>query len=162
MNDIIINNSSVWITRNKAVKDRLQKKEKIDTRPTFYKMIKIGGWRFYITRNIRLKHRNKRDSYNTLFKRSDFRKHVYERSGHRCEICGNELTWKEMELHHVLPIGRFPQLTMDERNLQCLCHSCHKDIHCDPYKEIRQMEVKANELGINLKDYYDYGGASEG
>lgn len=156
MSDInIINNGNVWITRAKTVKNRLRRKDKIDNRPAFYKMIKICGWRFYVTHNIRLRNRGKRDSYDHIFNRSDFRKHVYERSGHKCEICGKELTWHEMELHHVLPLDRFPQFTMDERNMQCLCHNCHKGIHCDPYKTIRQMESKAKELGINLKDYYD-------
>ena len=155
MDDIIINNSNVWITRQKTVRDRLRKKRQIDSRPTWYKMLKIGSWRLYLTRNIKLKQRNKRDSTYYTFNTKDFRKHCYERSGHKCEICGQEVTWKNNELHHILPINRFPQFAMDERNMQCLCHSCHKDIHCDPYKTIRQMEAKAKELGIDLKEYYD-------
>lgn len=101
-----------------------------------------------------MKRRNDSDMTRELFNRKDFRKHIYEKCGHKCEICGKELTWEENELHHILPLHKFPQFAMDERNMQCLCHSCHKGIHCDPYKTIKQMEQKANELGINLKDYY--------
>ena len=155
MNDIVINNSNVWITRQKTVKDRLRRQKRIENRPTWYKMFQLGNWRLYITKNIRLKRRNKRDDLDNTFNRRDFRKHCYERSGHKCEICGKELAWEVSELHHILPLHRFPQFSMDERNMQCLCHSCHKGIHCDPYKTIKQMEQKANELGINLKDYYD-------
>ncbi len=155
MNDVIINNSNIWIASRHCIKNRLWKANKVKERPTWYKMFKFGNWRFYITKNIRLKRRNNRDMTSEMFNRKDFRKHCYERSGHKCEICGKELTWETNELHHILPIHRFPQFAMDERNMQCLCHSCHKDIHCDPYKNIRQIEAKAKELGINLKDYYD-------
>jgi len=156
MNDInIINNGNLWITRAKAVRNRLAKQKRINNRTSWYKMIKIGDWRLYLTRNIRLRKRGNRDSMDNVFNRTAFRKHCYERSGHKCEFCGKELTWETNELHHILPLHRFPQFAMDERNMMCLCHSCHKDIHCDPYKEIRQMEQKAKELGINLKDYYD-------
>ena len=155
MNDITINNSNVWITRESAVKSRLKWKERIDNKPTSYKSLKIGAWRFYLTRNIKLRQRNKRDYTSEIFNRADFRKKCYERGGHKCEICGKEVTWKDCELHHILPFHKFPHLAMDERNMQCLCHSCHKGIHCDPYKEIRQMEAKAKELGINLKEYFD-------
>ena len=118
-------------------------------------MFQLGNWRLYITKNIRMKKRNKRDDLDNTFNRRDFRKHCYERSGHKCEICGKEIAWEQNELHHILPLHKFPQFAMDERNMQCLCHSCHKGIHCDPYKTIRQMEQKSKELNINLKDYYD-------
>ena len=154
---------TLWITRNRVVKNRLKKQSIIDNRPTFYKMFQLlGGVRIYITRNIRLRQRGRRDSYDGVFNRTAFRKHVYERSGHRCEICGKELTWETQELHHILPISKFPQFAMDERNMQCLCRSCHKSIHCDPYKSIRQMEWKAKELDVKLEDYYEvYGDTSE-
>ena len=62
-----------------------------------------------------------------------------------------------MELHHVLPWARFPELRASSRNMLLLCHNCHKEIHCNPFLNIRLMEQKAAELGINLKERYDYG-----
>lgn len=156
MNDInIINNGNLWITRARAIKKRIKYKTIKDNRASWYKLFKFGSWRIYITKNIKMKVRNKRDETRKVFNVYAFRKHCYERSGHRCEICGKYIAWDDTQLHHILPFNRFPHLSMDERNMQILCRDCHKEIHCDPYKEIRQIESKAKELGINLKDYYD-------
>ena len=156
MDDLTTNNNNrLWVTRSRTVKKRLALKDKIENRPTFYKRITIGDWRFYITRNIRLKNRSKSESTRSVFNTKSFRKHCYERSGHRCEICGKEVTWENCELHHILPFSRFAQYGMDERNMKCLCHDCHVNIHCDPYVNIRIMESTAKELGVNLNDYYN-------
>ena len=52
------------------------------------------------------------------------------------------------------PFSRFAQYGMYERNMKCLCHDCHVNIHCDPYVNIRIMESTAKELGVSLNDYY--------
>ena len=118
MNDIVINNSNVWITRNKAVKNRLFLQKKVMERPRFYKMFKFWNWRIYITHNMRLRNREKRDYTRDIFNTKCFRKHCYERSGHKCEICGKEITYQEAQLHHILPFHKFQQFAMDERNMQ--------------------------------------------
>ena len=69
---ITISNSNVWIARNKAAKNRLRKKKIIGSRPTWYKMFKFGSWWLYITRNIRLKQRSKRDYTYKCFNTRDF------------------------------------------------------------------------------------------
>ena len=38
-----------------------------------------------------------------------------------------------------------------------LCHKCHKEVHCNPWRNIELMKAKAEELGIDLKERYDYG-----
>lgn len=60
MSDIVINNSNVWITRQKTVKDRLKRQKRIENLSTWYKMFQLGNWRLYITKNIRMKKRNKK------------------------------------------------------------------------------------------------------
>lgn len=62
-----------------------------------------------------------------------------------------------MENHHVLPWGRFPELREHEDNMILLCHRCHKEIHCNPWRNIELMKAKAKVLGINLEEYYNYG-----
>lgn len=62
-----------------------------------------------------------------------------------------------MELHHVLPWGRFPELRGRRANIALLCHNCHREIHCNPWRNIEMMKAKAAELGIDLKVKYDYG-----
>ena len=87
---------------------------------------------------------------------------VFEAQGHRCAICGREFeTHKAMEAHHALPWHRFPELRNRRENIVMLCHRCHKEVHCNPYKEIAMMEAKASELGINISERFSHGGAVE-
>jgi predicted HNH restriction endonuclease len=65
--------------------------------------------------------------------------------------------YDNMELHHILPLARFPELGQSIRNGILLCHRCHKEVHCNPYKNIRMMEAKAEELGIDLTERYKTG-----
>lgn len=118
-------------------------------------MLKIGDFRIYFTWNWRLKTRNKREDVEVYLKTSKHRKNVYKRANGKCEICGVELAQNNFEMHHVLPLGKFKHLSTDERNMKCLCHKCHKYIHCEPFVAIREMKEKASELGIELKDYYE-------
>lgn len=134
---------------------RRLKSNKIWNRKTFKKLFKFGNLRIYITWNLRLKARNKRDDIFGCLKTPRLRHKLWERAQGKCERCGKDIDYKVFESHHVLPLGRFKEFADDINNMQCLCHDCHKEIHCDPYKEIRQMEQKAKELGINLKEYYD-------
>jgi 5-methylcytosine-specific restriction endonuclease McrA len=44
-----------------------------------------------------------------------------------CENCG----WREpeiMEVHHRLPVSKYPELRDDKNNLQVLCPNCHRRI----------------------------------
>jgi hypothetical protein len=72
-------------------------------------------------------------------------------------IAGGQSPYKEMELHHILPFARFPELGQSIRNGIMLCHRCHKEIHCNPYLNIKLMEAKAKEFGIDLNERYDIG-----
>ena len=87
----------------------------------------------------------------------DIKGKMYEKQEHRCPHCGKEFPINRMELHHVLPWARFPEMRTKRANQLLLCHDCHKEIHCNPYLNIRLMEEKAKELGIDLKERYDYG-----
>ena len=134
---------------------RNTKANKIWNRKTFKKLFKFGNLRIYITWNLRLKARNKRDDIFGCFLTPRLRHKLWERAQGKCERCGKEIDYRVCELHHVLPLCRFKEFADDINTMQCLCHDCHKDIHCDPYKQVKQMEQKAKELNINLKDYYD-------
>ena len=84
-------------------------------------------------------------------------KHYYKLQNGCCPHCGQHFTFREMEVHHVLPWSRFPELRAMEKNMLVLCHKCHKEIHCNPWLNIRLMKEKAAELGIDLRERYDYG-----
>lgn len=55
-----------------------------------------------------------------------------------------------LELHHILPRVKFPQLVDMEENIMVLCHDCHKEIHCNPFLNAALMERKAAELHVDL------------
>lgn len=121
--------------------------------------IKIAGLYFYVS-NVSLKRRGKRDlSYNTAHHAENIIKNkqkLYERQEHRCPLCGNEYPYREMELHHILPWARFPELKQSIRNSIMLCHECHKEVHSNPWRNIQMMQQKAEEFGINLNERYEY------
>lgn len=123
----------------------------------FKKTIKILG--LYLTLSNRpVKIRNNRkvsgfDDIDRTFRMKDLRRYVRVAQGDRCLMCGE--VSEQMELHHILPVARFPELWDDRRNCVALCHDCHKEIHCNPWANIRMMEVKADELGMDLGERYD-------
>ena len=120
---------------------------------------RIGRLYFYIS-NCRMKKRPIRD----LMYDGPAQDHVvankrklYERQGGKCPHCGQAFDYEQMELHHVLPIARFPELGQSIRNSIMLCHYCHKEVHCNPWRDIELMKAKAEELGIDLKQRYKTG-----
>jgi hypothetical protein len=84
----------------------------------------------------------------------DIKGQRYKQQHGICPECGKLFEMRDMELHHVLPWGRFPELRGRRANIALLCHPCHREIHCNPWKNIAMMQAKAQELGINLKERY--------
>ena len=116
--------------------------------------------RFYITfSNCRVKKRPTSCDHECSQKLTDNMREIkgyrYKQQKGLCPECGKLFDIKEMELHHVLPWGRFPELRARKANMILLCHKCHKEIHCNPWKNIEMMKAKAEELGIDLKERYD-------
>ena len=121
------------------------------------KSIRIAGL-FLTLSNVPVKKRNNRkvgecDNIDSTFRMKDIRREVKAAQGDRCPMCG--YVSERMELHHILPVARFPELWDDRRNCVALCHDCHKEIHCNPWANIRMMEGKAVELGLDLSERYD-------
>ena len=66
------------------------------------------------------------------------RKRLFKKRGRICEICGYD---GYLELHHIIPVSKGGQKTLD-KNLIILCEKCHADAHgyikkkyTDPYRE---------------------------
>ena len=115
----------------------------------------LSGW-FYITfSNCQVK---KRSSYNRSGNLAQYMREIkeklYKKHEGICPQCGEYHDIKDMEIHHVLPWSRFPELQGNKHNMLLLCHHCHKEIHCNPWLNIQMMQAKAAELGINLNDRY--------
>jgi 5-methylcytosine-specific restriction endonuclease McrA len=79
---------------------------------------------------------------------------LYERQGGKCPHCGLQFEYEDLEIHHILPINRFPEIGKSIRNEIMLCHRCHKEVHCNPFLNIEMMKAKAEELGIDLAERY--------
>ena len=113
---------------------------------------------FFAVSNGRIKKRDERHYTGGYRQYIDDRKAIFEEQGHRCPVCGKEAdSYKDLEAHHALPWCRFPELRDKKENIVLLCHRCHKEIHINPWRNIQMMKAKADELGIDLKDRYDYG-----
>ena len=123
-------------------------------RKTWKRSMKLGNL-FITFSNCRVKKRgDNRDRHVYGEHPHDIKRELHKMNDGKCPICGQPFEWDEMELHHVLPWCRFPELRGDLRNIMLLCPNCHKEIHCDPFKNIRMMKEKADELGVNLEDRY--------
>ena len=127
------------------------------------KKFRIGRLYFYIS-NCRMKKRPKRDLMYSNYVQDhcvENKRKLYERQGGKCPHCGQPFEYEAMELHHVLPLSRFPELGQSIRNGIMLCHRCHKEVHCNPWRNIQMMKEKAQEMGIDLSERYNQAGADE-
>ena len=80
---------------------------------------------------------------------------MYDKQHGACIMCGEQFDIHQMELHHILPWCKFPTLRGARKNHMLLCHNCHKEIHCNPYLNIRLQEESAKQMGIDLTKVYD-------
>jgi len=154
MNDIIINNSNVVFNTPQNLP---KKKEK-----HFKRMLRIGKLRLYLTWNYRLKNSQQRDQERNHNGSVEMKHKLWDKYDGHCQICGKKIEkYSRSQVHHVINWWRFPEYETDERNLLLLCRDCHQHIHKEPFIECKMIEDKCKELGIDPKEYYDYGGASK-
>lgn len=52
---------------------------------------------------------------------------VKTRDDNCCQVCGERD--KPLEVHHIFPQSRYPNLAWDTSNLITLCQSCHRKYH---------------------------------
>lgn len=92
-----------------------------------YLRLKIGEYNLYIAhhamRPIRVEKRQRER------KRRKLRGIVLDRCGHKCEMCGCDLDWQSISLHHIKPRLTHPELEFDTDNIMGLCRGCHARVH---------------------------------
>lgn len=54
----------------------------------------------------------------------EFRLKILERDNNKCVKCGST---QKLQIHHIKPANKFPELLMEESNVQTLCAKCHID-----------------------------------
>ena len=65
--------------------------------------------------------------------------YLYKTGNNKCSICG---TNKRLELHHIKPVAKNPELEYDTGNVTLLCETCHEVMH--------KRNKKFNDLGTGL------------
>lgn len=123
-----------------------------------YKLKLLRGWRLYLC-NCRMKKMNpsavaRRQGFYTAAMQTK-KKRMFANGGGRCDLCGRKMKHDELQLHHILPYAEFPQYGMNPSNLEMVCDDCHHAIHMNPYTNLQRMEQKAQELGFDLREYYE-------
>ena len=104
---------------------------------------------------LRLTPSNHADKQKDAMRLTKMRREMYDQQQGICPHCGKHFEPNWMEMHHVLPWARFKELHFSRENMLLLCHDCHKEIHMNPWLNIRLMKQKAAELGIDLTDKYN-------
>lgn len=123
-------------------------------RKTWKRSLRIGGLYFSIS-NIKMRKCCDQRQFTNKAYIKKIKHDLYEANDCKCPICGERFKFQDMEIHHILPWFKYPELREDPKNMVVLCTKCHKEIHNDPWKNIRMMKAKAQELGINLEDRYE-------
>ena len=101
---------------------------------------------------MRLDHHDR--NATLAFNQRSIKGELYQKQQGVCPHCGKQFPIQWMELHHVLPWARFPECRTMKRNHLLLCHDCHKEVHMNPYLNIKLQEAKATELGIDIEKVY--------
>lgn len=77
---------------------------------------------------------------------------IIDDRGGQCEMCGCK---EHLNIHHILPYGRFPEFLNDTRNAMVVCPKCHKEIHDNPFIMCDMIRKKAEELNIDYLERYE-------
>ena len=124
-------------------------------RKTWKRTLRIGG--LYISfSNIKMRKCCDQRYFTDKHKMKDIKRAIYNEHEGICPICGQHYEFDQMEAHHVLPWFKYPELREQKENIEVLCVKCHKELHNNPWRLIEQMKAKAEELGINLEDRYEF------
>lgn len=115
---------------------------------------KIFGFWFYVSRN-RMRVRSSRDEAPHKTQLKHVKNKIWNERKHVCFSCGKPLLWNEVELHHIIRwYWQDCKYEFDERNIQMVCHDCHKEIHRNPLIEAKLIRKVCKKLGIKIKDLY--------
>lgn len=97
--------------------------------------------------------KNQRDSLRERSKKLYRRAMFHEQNG-CCSLCHKPMAIDKSQMHHVMPLERFPELGVVRGNLMLICADCHFDIHHNPFLDSRLMIERATALGIDLSKRY--------
>lgn len=114
------------------------------------KHIHIGNWWVYLS-NVRLRPRQDREIGKKANERKKLKDRLINERGRKCEICGYV---GGVQMHHILPYSKFPQLVGNPDNIKLVCMKCHNEIHENPFIHAKMIRKKCKEIGIDYKMIY--------
>lgn len=74
---------------------------------------------------------------------------LWEKAGHKCQACGKELDFTEMQVGHKIAASKGGSATL--RNSVCLCYRCNKLQGTDSWSAFLKKMGKRPE-GLKIKD----------
>lgn len=107
------------------------------------KIIVCGDVHVYL--NDKHDHHNMKVNDPKIIRRSTELKHMKKEVRSRdihCQCCGEQD--KKLQVHHILPLSRYPELSCDSSNMICLCKECHDRYH---------KEYKGNEGAVSFSEF---------
>lgn len=96
--------------------------------------------------------RRKRNHYANCHERKPS---LYHEQQGCCALCGKPMLQRSLQIHHVLPIERSPELGSVRKNLLLVCPDCHRELHQNPVLAQRTMQQAADTLGIDWRARYE-------
>ncbi len=79
---------------------------------------------------------------------------VLKRDHYTCRICNKR--GGNLEVHHIFPIGRFPQLISELDNGLTLCKRCHIYENGDSIRNLRDHFYRKNEVIFKIAEMFYY------
>lgn len=55
-----------------------------------------------------------------------FKRNVIRRYKNTCYKCSSK---DDIEVHHIKPVNKYPELVFEVNNGMCLCYKCHRELH---------------------------------
>lgn len=66
-----------------------------------------------------------------------------------CMCCNESPKNNHLEVHHIMPLSKYPELASDERNMISLCQKCHRKYH----EQYDDEEIGAVTFANFMRDY---------
>lgn len=83
------------------------------------------------------KHKNNKDSFYMSWEWKKVRYNILLKYGRKCMCCGATPSDTIIIVDHIKPRKKFPELALDENNLQVLCNDCNMGKSNDDYTDFR-------------------------
>jgi 5-methylcytosine-specific restriction protein A len=74
------------------------------------------------------------------------RAEILERDNYECQRCKRKGKYHKAEcVHHKKHLNKFPELALENKNLESLCFSCHDEEHPEKLKQNKEKPFISEE-----------------